>query len=137
PMIRQQNETITDASSSRDQQASFNESISQLLIIEDNPDVVDYLKSCLEPVYQINVAFDGKAGVDKALNYIPDLIISDVMMPVMDGFQVLDHLKNDEHTSHIPIILLTAKADAASRLTGLRRGADAYMAKPFSPEELY
>lgn len=118
------------------QQTSNDAALPQLLVIEDNRDVVEYLRSCLESSYQVIVAYDGKTGVEKALEEIPDFIISDVMMPVMDGFQVCDRLKNDEHTSHIPIILLTAKADAASRLTGLRRGADAYMAKPFSPEEL-
>jgi signal transduction histidine kinase/DNA-binding response OmpR family regulator len=128
-------EQITDDKSFSTQPSS-DVSLPQLLIIEDNRDVVEYLRSCLESHYQVLVAYDGKTGVEKALDQIPDFIISDVMMPAMDGFQVCDALKNDEHTSHIPIILLTAKADAASRLTGLRRGADAYMAKPFSPEEL-
>ncbi|HEX5113007.1 MAG TPA: ATP-binding protein, partial [Saprospiraceae bacterium] len=134
-LVRPPKEQATD-----DQQVFHQSSpdvmLPQLLIIEDNPDVVEYLKSCLESSYEVAVAYDGKTGVEKAMEQIPDFIISDVMMPVMDGFQVCDRLKNDEHTSHIPIILLTAKADAASRLTGLRRGADAYMAKPFSPEEL-
>ena len=108
----------------------------QLLIIEDNPDVVIYLKSCLEGLYQLDVAYNGKIGIEKALENIPDLIVSDVMMPENDGYQVCDTLKNDERTSHIPIILLTAKADAASRITGLKRGADAYLSKPFDKEEL-
>ncbi|MEO6131413.1 MAG: hybrid sensor histidine kinase/response regulator transcription factor, partial [Saprospiraceae bacterium] len=107
-----------------------------LLIVEDNPDVVFYLRSCLENDYQIIVAYNGEIGIEKAFEDIPDFIISDVMMPVKDGYQVCDTLKNDERTSHIPIILLTAKADAVSRLTGLRRGADAYLSKPFLVEEL-
>jgi len=67
---------------------------------------------------------------------VPDIIVSDVMMPFKDGFEVVETLKNDARTSHIPIILLTAKADVQSRLTGLRRGADAYLSKPFHQEEL-
>ncbi|MEM8526112.1 MAG: ATP-binding protein [Bacteroidota bacterium] len=108
----------------------------QLLIIEDNHDVVAYLKTCLQDQYQLDVAFNGAIGIEKALENIPDLIISDVMMPEKDGYAVCDTLKNDERTSHIPIILLTAKADASSRIVGLRRGADAYLSKPFDKEEL-
>ena len=108
----------------------------QLLIIEDNHDVVVYLKSCLEKFYQIDVAYNGQVGIEKALEHIPDLIISDVMMPQKNGFEVCDFLKNDERTSHIPIILLTAKADADSKIVGLKRGADAYLSKPFDKEEL-
>jgi len=111
-------------------------SLPQLLIIEDNPDVVAYLKTCLEGTYQLEVAYNGKHGIEKALNNIPDLIISDVMMPEKDGYEVCDTLKNDERTSHIPIVLLTAKADSASKIAGLRRGADAYLPKPFDLEEL-
>lgn len=111
-------------------------SLPQLLIIEDNPDVVTYLKSCLEQAYQLDIGYNGKIGIEKALEHIPDLIISDVMMPEKDGFEVCDTLKNDMRTSHIPIILLTAKADAASKLAGLKRGADVYLAKPFDKEEL-
>ena len=107
-----------------------------LLIIEDNADVVAYLKACLEDSYQLNVAYNGKIGIEKALENIPDLIISDVMMPEKDGFEVCETLKNDERSSHIPIILLTAKAGVESKITGLQRGADAYLAKPFNKEEL-
>ncbi|MFM9949671.1 MAG: ATP-binding protein [Saprospiraceae bacterium] len=107
-----------------------------VLLIEDNPDVVEYLNVCLKDQYSLDFAYNGQAGIDKALETIPDLIISDVMMSFKDGFEVVETLKNDERTSHIPIILLTAKADVQSRLTGLRRGADAYLAKPFHQEEL-
>lgn len=107
-----------------------------LLLIEDNPDVVEYLAACLQDRYTLDFAYNGRAGIEKALETIPDLIISDVMMPEKTGFEVCDFLKNDERTSHIPLILLTAKADIESRITGLRRGADAYLAKPFHQEEL-
>lgn len=107
-----------------------------ILLIEDNPDVVEYLTACLKGQYQLDFAYNGQAGIEKALETVPDLIISDVMMPFKDGFEVLETLKNDERASHIPIVLLTAKADAQSRLAGLRRGADAYLSKPFYQEEL-
>ena len=109
---------------------------SSLLLIEDNPEVVAYIHTCLEENYEIDLAENGEIGIQKALEHIPDIIISDVMMPVKDGFAVTEFLKNDERTSHIPIVLLTAKADAGSRLIGLTRGADAYIAKPFDKKEL-
>lgn len=107
------------------------------LLIEDNVDVITYLQDCLSPHYQIETALDGQAGVDKALDIIPDIIICDVMMPRKDGFEVCALLKNDERTSHVPIILLTAKATQEDRLTGLQTGADAYLTKPFDKKELY
>lgn len=107
-----------------------------LLIIEDNPDVVEYLGACLESAYQLAYAYNGRAGIEMAIETIPDIIISDVMMPEKDGFEVCEALKNDERTSHIPIILLTAKATVDDRIAGLRRGADAYIAKPFHRKEL-
>ncbi|MCB9293603.1 MAG: helix-turn-helix domain-containing protein [Lewinellaceae bacterium] len=107
-----------------------------LLIIEDNADVVLYLQSFLAQDYHIEVAEDGQKGIHKAIEFIPDIIISDVMMPVKDGFEVCNTLKKDERTSHIPIILLTAKADISSKIEGLERGADAYLVKPFKKEEL-
>ncbi len=108
----------------------------QLLIIEDNPDVVEYLHVCLGEHYLLDFAYNGQAGIERALEAIPDIIISDVMMPEKDGFEVCEWLKNDERSSHIPIVLLTAKAGLEDRIAGLRRGADAYLAKPFHPEEL-
>ncbi|MCB0520556.1 MAG: response regulator [Lewinellaceae bacterium] len=114
----------------------LNSPFPSLLIIEDNPDLVFYLKNCLEEHYEITVANNGQVGIEKAIERIPDLILSDVMMPEKDGFEVLETLKNDERTSHIPIALLTAKADVASKVMGLKRGADAYLSKPFHKEEL-
>lgn len=113
------------------------ENLPTLLIVEDNYDVVEYLKSCLEDQYALLIARDGQEGIEIALEQIPDLIISDVMMPHKNGFEVCDALKNDERTSHIPIVLLTAKADHESRIKGLKRGADAYLSKPFNKEELF
>jgi len=107
-----------------------------LLLIEDNPDVLTYLKSCFQNKYQIEIALNGRSGIEKALSVIPDLIISDVMMPEKDGFEVCTFLKQEETTSHIPIVLLTAKADFDSKINGLERGADAYFSKPFHKEEL-
>ena len=107
-----------------------------VLLVEDNADVVQYLIACLQNDYRLEVAMDGQQGIEKALEIIPDLVVTDVMMPEKDGFEVAQFLKNDERTSHIPIIMLTAKADVDSKIEGLERGADAYLPKPFHPPEL-
>ncbi|MCB0639984.1 MAG: response regulator [Phaeodactylibacter sp.] len=110
--------------------------VPKVLVMEDHPDVAQYLISCLEGRYRVEWAADGEKGIERALEQIPDLIISDVMMPRKDGLQVCETLKTDTRTSHIPIVLLTAKADIESRIAGLKRGADDYLAKPFEKEEL-
>ena len=107
-----------------------------LLIIEDNADVAEYIKSILDNQYRLLHAQDGQEGIELAIEQIPDLIVSDVMMPKKDGFEVCQMLKQDERTSHIPIVLLTAKATETAKLEGLRYGADAYLTKPFNQEEL-
>lgn len=112
------------------------EQLPSLLIVEDNTDIAAYLTHCLEQNYRLVIAKDGQEGIDQALQIIPDIIISDVMMPHKNGFELCQALKEDQRTSHVPIILLTAKTDLESRLTGLRRGADAYLSKPFHREEL-
>ena len=113
------------------------EKLPLLLIVEDSSDVVLYLQAILRYEYRVAVAVNGKTGLEKALEIIPDIILSDVMMPVMDGIEMLDKVKNDIRTSHIPVVMLTAKADIDSRLAGLERGADAYLAKPVDERELH
>lgn len=106
------------------------------LIIEDNRDVVSFLRSCLQKKYKLEVAHNGREGIEKALEIVPDIIISDVMMPEADGYTVCKTLKADERTSHVPIIILTAKATQEDKVHGLDMGADAYLTKPFYREEL-
>ncbi|MGB0367970.1 MAG: hybrid sensor histidine kinase/response regulator transcription factor [Flavobacteriales bacterium] len=108
-----------------------------VLVIEDNDDIRNFLRLTLEPNYRVFDAVDGEAGIEKATEIIPDIIICDVMMPGKDGFDVTKALKKQEKTSHVPIILLTAKAGVENRITGLETGADAYVPKPFSSEELH
>ncbi len=107
-----------------------------LLIIEDNPDVLTYIRTCLEDSYTIEIARNGNEGIQKAIEIIPDVVISDIMMPEKDGYEVTQTLKQNTKTSHIPIVLLTAKATHENKLKGLKYGADAYLMKPFDKEEL-
>ena len=107
-----------------------------LLVIEDNNDIVNYLKLITNKNFRMIRAENGTNGIDMAIYTVPDVIISDVIMPGKNGFEVCETLKNDFRTSHIPIILLTAKADLESRIVGLNRGADYYLPKPFDSVEL-
>lgn len=106
------------------------------LIVEDNEDLRSYVGGILEDQYEIFLAKDGEEGEKLAMAEIPDIIISDVMMPKKDGFAMCDALKMNSKTSHIPIILLTAKAGHDNKMQGLYQGADAYLTKPFAAEEL-
>lgn len=109
----------------------------KVLIVEDNPDVRNYLAEEVAGFgYSVILASDGQIGLQKARNEQPDLIISDVMMPRMDGFQLAEAIRSDVTSSHIPLILLTAKASDESRIEGLQTGVDAYLTKPFNSQEL-
>jgi signal transduction histidine kinase/ligand-binding sensor domain-containing protein/DNA-binding response OmpR family regulator len=107
-----------------------------ILIVEDNYDMREYIKESLLEGYIVEEAVNGEQGVRIAEKIIPDLILSDLMMPKMDGNELVRILKNDEKTSHIPIILLTARSGQESKLEGLQTGADDYLTKPFDIKEL-
>lgn len=107
-----------------------------VLVVEDHPDLRTYLRDELQPEFVVTEATDGITGFDKAVMEIPDLVLSDVMMPKMDGFELCERLKNDDRTSHVPVILLTARTERESRHRGLLGGADDYLAKPFDIEDL-
>ena len=133
PVIQQVEQStvgVVDTSTNKEQAL-------KILLIEDNQEMLQYTVSCLDSKkYDIHTAVNGVKGIAKALTLVPDLIVSDVMMPLKDGFEVTKTIRQNLATSHIPIILLTAKAALESRLEGLERGADAYLTKPFSSEEL-
>ncbi|MBT8285392.1 MAG: response regulator [Flavobacteriaceae bacterium] len=104
--------------------------------MEDHPEVRDLLKNQFSKKYKIVEATNGKEGLKQAMEWVPDLIISDIMMPEMDGLELSKILKTDERTSHIPIILLTARAGEEDQYKGLTTGADAYVTKPFKSKLL-
>lgn len=107
-----------------------------VLIVDDNADIRTYLRSILHGKYRVLEAEDGKSGLDMAREHVPDLIVSDVMMPVMNGLEFCQQVKKDGISSHIPVILLTARALEKHQIEGYESGADAYITKPFSPELL-
>ncbi len=133
--VKELSQNITDNSE------QFNYIISDskpsVLIVDDSADVREYLKSLLENSYQVFEAANGTEGINSAIEISPDLILSDVMMPSMDGFEFCEKIKSDWHTSDIPVILLTAKASLESKLEGLEIGADDYLTKPFESRELF
>ena len=106
-----------------------------ILLVEDNADVVAYTASCLTD-YRLAVGKDGREGFEIATEKIPDLVITDIMMPFVDGFELTAQLRSNELTSHIPVIMLTAKADMQSKIEGFQKGAEVYLEKPFNKDEL-
>jgi DNA-binding response OmpR family regulator len=108
----------------------------QILIVEDNDELRSFLSDQLSGLYLVIEASNGIDALKKANEYNPEIIISDIMMPEMDGIELCSLIKNQVETSHIPVILLTAKADIESKLEGLRTGADDYLTKPFNGDEL-
>ncbi|NVK22164.1 MAG: response regulator [Kangiellaceae bacterium] len=118
------------------EQGSLNQDQDTVLVIEDNPDMRDYIAEVLSAEYHCLTADRGQAGLDIAIEQVPDLIICDVMMPGLNGYEVARQLRDDERTSHIPIVLLTAKGDKHSRIQGWNENIDDYMTKPFDEQEL-
>ena len=107
-----------------------------VLIVDDNNDIREYLRTILQEKYQVFEAEDGQKGLVLAQEQVPDIIISDVMMPVMNGLEFCQNIKMNEITSHIPVILLTARALNSHQIEGYKSGADAYITKPFQPDLL-
>lgn len=108
----------------------------QVLIVEDNDDLRDYIASCISSEFEIITASDGEEGLARAQEFIPDIIILDIMMPKMDGIEMLRKLRSTSATSHIPVIMLTARSSSEARINSFEAGADAYLSKPFDPNEL-
>jgi signal transduction histidine kinase/ligand-binding sensor domain-containing protein/DNA-binding response OmpR family regulator len=109
----------------------------RIMIVDDDKEIGQYIKNELDKWYRFDCFTNGKEALETLLNGKYDLVISDVMMPVMDGITLLKKIKSNINISHIPVILLTSKADISDRLEGLKKGADAYLAKPFNMEELH
>lgn len=128
--------TKFDASEIISEPDELNPSDKIVLIVEDNPDLSNHMRSLLKDEFTVRQSVNGKLGIEDALEIVPDIIVSDLMMPEVDGVELSNTLKTNEKTSHIPIILLTAKADRNTKLDGLKTGADDFLTKPFDNEEL-
>jgi len=109
---------------------------SKILVIDDHPEIVRLIARLLAPLHDIITASNGEEGLQKVHDEKPDLVVSDVMMPKMSGFQLVERIRADPATARLPVLLLTARADGHDRVRGLRRGASDYLVKPFLPEEL-
>jgi YesN/AraC family two-component response regulator len=119
-----------------DKKIRSSEGTVKVLIIEDNEDLRNFIRKSLADQYQVLGAENGRTGINIAYTMMPDIIVTDIMMPDIDGIKLCSQLKNDDRTSHIPIIMLTAKATTDDKLEGLRSGADDYIVKPFIMDEL-
>lgn len=117
---------------SQKDETESNEQEESILVIDDNPDIRNYIRNLFQNKYAILEAKDGKEGLLKAVKYIPDIILCDIMMPVMDGIECCKRLKQEVQTSHIPVVLLTACSLDEQRIEGFRNGADSYISKPFN-----
>jgi len=115
----------------KDQKSDIN-----ILIVEDNPDMQNFLKFLLQKQYNVHLAVNGEEGFKTAIELLPDLIVSDVMMPVMNGYEMTKKIKEDHKIKRTPVIMLTAKSDISSKIEGIEYGADDYLTKPFNSKEL-
>ena len=134
-LIENNIETTEEIENDRHEE-NVNDGKSKVLVVEDQQDVRKYIRDKLTDAYTVMEAKNGKEGFEIAKQQIPDLVVSDVMMPLMDGLELCHLLKTDDFTSHIPVILLTARAEDSDKLSGLQTGADAYLIKPFNSKEL-
>jgi len=107
-----------------------------MLVVDDNPQICKVISDKFSKAYSVLISSDGTSGLEMARKYLPDIIISDIMMPGMDGIEFCQKIKRDIHTSHIPLILLTAKSGDENQIIGIRTGADAYISKPYNPDLL-
>lgn len=128
--------TVSGSQTTYATQTEYEEDSPILLVVEDNAEVRSYIRESIDAGFRVAEAKDGKEGLETALKLVPDIIISDLMMPNINGNVLCKKLKTDERTSHIPVILLTARADIDSKIAGLETGADDYLIKPFNPKEL-
>ena len=115
---------------------SQNNDMPLLLLVEDNPAILSYLQICLQSNFRLIVARNGEEGLKLAISEIPDLILTDIMMPIMDGLEMTHQIKTNQMTSHIPVVMLSAKNEVNDRIIGQQQGADAYLGKPFNDQEL-
>lgn len=125
-----------ESSSLPPQFATTGESRPKILIVEDNSDMLHFIATLLQAEYTVVPARNGAEGLERAKTDPPDLILADIMMPIKDGYQLCREIKEDLTTRHIPVVLVTAKADLSMKIEGLKQGADDYLTKPFSSEEL-
>lgn len=110
----------------------------KILLVEDEKNIILGVRTCLDAVgYQVEVVEDGVAAIESVRREMPDLMLLDLMLPKLDGFEVLNILKKERATKDIPVIVLTAKAEEEDRQRAVEHGADAYMTKPFRPQELW
>lgn len=128
---------VTSTIVGNEHQTDTDETKPLVLLIEDHQELRNFILQSLTGKYRVLTAADGNEGITLALEHIPNLIITDLMMPKVDGYKVCATLKKDVKTSHIPLIILTAKADMDSKIQGIETGADAYLAKPFEKRELF
>lgn len=135
-IVRSLHESTDQISNNNKTDLDQNDERPHVLLVEDTEDIRTFIKTCLGNEFKYTEARHGREGLSLALNQIPDLIISDLMMPEMDGLELCSHLKKDTRTDHVPFIMLTAKASDENKVEGLLTGADDYLIKPFNKTEL-